>query len=226
MHNCRETRERLIEMVLDGVDCTAELDGCAECRTEFAALNATLRMTRRVGETEAPPESYWADYYARLRQRIVASEGIFHAKAQRRKVDAEKDRASALRLFFVPLRLCVRTAVRVPVPLVVLATVAFAGLGLFAARAARRPAIQTPVIVRVPVEVPVVQEKVVTRVVYRDRRSSSKVSRHTTIDARAESTFARSRKPSTEEISPALTGFKPTEEIKLTVIKGGVPNEK
>jgi|SRR6185503_4505850 uncharacterized protein GlcG (DUF336 family) len=226
MHNCRETKERLAEMVLDGIDGGAELEACAECSTEFAALNATLRMTRRVSETVAAPESYWTDYHARLRQKIVTAEGISHAKAQRRKVDAEKNRASALRLFFAPLRLCVRTAVRVPVPLVVLAILAFAALSVFAVRAARRSAVQSPVIVHVPVEVPVVQEKIVTRVVYRDRRSSSPTSRRAINEARAESTLARSRKPMTEENPATLTGFKPTEEVKLTVIKGGVPNEK
>lgn len=225
MHKCRETKERLIEMVLDGVDCGAELDGCAECRTEFAALNATLRMTRKASEI-APNENYWSDYHARLRQKLSTSVAISHAKAQRCKQDAEKDRASALRLFFAPLRLCVRTTVRVPVPLLVLTTLAFAAVGLFAVRAASRPAVTDTVIVHVPVEVPVVQEKVVTRVVYRDRRSTGRFSRRTINDAPSESTFARSRKPPIEEIPPTLTGFKPTEEIKLTVIKGGVPNEK
>jgi hypothetical protein len=226
MHNCSETKDRLIEMVLDGIDCEAELDGCAECRTEFATLNATLRMTRRASETLAPPESYWADYHARLRQKIVTSEGISHAKAQRCKEDAKDDRASALRLFYAPLRLCVRTAVPVPVPLVVVMILAFAALGVFAVRAARRPASPNQVVVQVPVEVPVIQEKVVTRVVYRDRRSPSRNTRRAINDARAENTFAKSRKPATEEIPASLTGFKPTEEIKLTVIKGGAPNEK
>ena len=213
MHNCRETKERLAEMVLDGVDCGAELNGCAECSTEFAALNATLRMTRRVSETASPAESYWSGYHTRLRKKLALAEGISHAKAQRREVDAEKNRASALRLFFAPLRLCVRTAVRVPVPLVVLTILAFAALSVFAVRASRRPAVQSPVIVHVPVEVPVVQEKIVTRVVYRDRRSSSRTSRRAINDARA-------------EVTATLTGFKPTEEVKLTVIKGGAPNEK
>ena len=215
MHNCREVKERLIEMVLDGVDCAAELDGCAECRTEFAALNATLRMTRRLSET-APDDDYWTGYHERLRQKLFTSEESSHAKAQRREEDAEKNRASDLRPFFAPLRLFVRTAVRVPVPLVALTILAFAALGLFAARAARRPPVPTPVIVHVPVEVPVVQEKVVTRVVYRDRRSSSKNPRRAINDAPTESTFAKS----------GLNGFKPTDEIKLTVIKGGTPYEK
>ena len=137
MHNCNETRERLIETVLDGVDCAAELDGCVECRTEFAALNATLRMTRRVSET-TPDEDYWRGYHATLRQKLFASEGISHAKAQRCKQDAKDDRASALRLFFAPLHLCVRATVRVPVPVLVLTLAAFAVLGVFAARVKRR----------------------------------------------------------------------------------------
>lgn len=86
MHKCSETKERLIEMVLDGVDGAAELDGCAECQTEFAALNATLRMTRRLNHA-GPDESYWAGYHARLRQKIMMSEESSHAKAQRREED-------------------------------------------------------------------------------------------------------------------------------------------
>ena len=225
MHNCSETKDRLIEMVLDGIDCETELDGCAECRTEFATLNATLRMTRRVSETVTPPESYWADYHARLRQKLVTAE-VSHAKAQRREGDAKDDRASALRLFFSSLRLSVRGAVPVPVPLVVLTILAFAALSIFAVRASRRPAISDQVVVQVPVEVPVVQEKVVTRVVYRDRRSPSRNPQRRINDPQVESTFAKSRKPVTEEIPASLTGFKPTEEIKLTVIKGGSPYEK
>ena len=224
MHNCRETRERLIEMVLDGVDCETQLGTCAECQTEFDALNATLRMTRRASDA-AREESYWSGYHARLRQKLALSEGISHAKAQRRKVDAEKNRASALRLFFAPLRLCVRTAIPIPVPLVVVTFLAFAALSVFVVRTARRPATPSQVIVHVPVEVPVVQEKVVTRVVYRDRHSPFTTSRRAVNDTSAESTFARSRKPATEEIPASLTGFKPADEVKLTVIKGGVPNE-
>lgn len=223
MHNCSETKDRLIEMVLDGIDYEAELDGCAECRTEFAALNATLRMTRRVSETVTPPESYWADYHARLRQKIVTSERSSHAKVQRRKEDAEKNRASDLRLFSAPLRLFVRTAVPVPVPVLVLTILAVAALSVFAVRGGRQPVSPSPVVVHVPVEVPVVQEKVVTRVVYRDRRSPSRKSQRVINDARAESTFAKSRKPVTEEVPASLTGFKPTDEVKLVVIKGGAP---
>jgi hypothetical protein len=91
---------------------------------------------------------------------------------------------------------------------VALTILAFAALVVFSVRVARRPPVQTPVIVHVPVEVPMVQEKVVTRVVYRER------------------TIIRSRKPTTEETPASLAGFKPTEDVKLVVIKGGAPYEK
>jgi len=225
MHNCRETKELLTEFVLDGVDgrsderLAAELKNCDECRVEFDALNATLRMTARATETATPPESYWNGYHERLREKLaVIGPTPSRAETQRR---GEK-----LGPLFATMRLCVRTSIPVPLPLALAVVVVFFVVGLFALRRAEKPAVQTPLIVHVPVEAPVVREKVVTRVVYRDRRSSPKTSRRATNEGRAESTFARSRKPSTDEIPASLTGFKPTEEIKLTLIKGGVPNEK
>ena len=223
MHKCTETKERLTELLLDGVDgrsdelLSAELNACADCRAEFIALNTTLRATARLSETAAPAESYWHGYHASLRQKLEKTSNSSHAKTQRRR---EK-----LGPLFATLRLCVSSSVRVPLPIAAAVIVAFLLLGLVALRRDEQPAAQAPTIVHVPVEVPVVQENVVTRIVYRNRRSRTKTSRHATTDTRTESTFARSRKPSADDI-PSLTGFKPTEEVKLTVIKGGVPNEK
>jgi len=218
MHNCTETKERLIELVLDGRS-TAELNACAECRAEFEALNMTLRMTSRLSETAAPAESYWSGYHARLRRKLATAPNPSHAETQRRK---EK-----LGPLFETMRLCVRTQVRVPLPLAIAVIIACLALGVFAVRRAETPVAQPPLLVQVPVQVPVVQEKVVTRVVYRDRRSSSRNSRRAiNDDAQTESTFAKSRKPATDEIPASLNGFKPTDEVKLTVIKGGSPYEK
>src|SRR6185503_3167112 len=222
MHNCTETKERLIELVLDGRPIeageTSELNACAECRAELDTLNMTLRMTSRLSETAAPAESYWSGYHARLREKLATAPNPSHAEKQRRK---EK-----LGPLFETLRLCVRTTVRVPLPLALAVIIACVAFGVFAFRPAETPVAQPPLLVHVPVEVPVVQERVVTRVVYRDRRSLSKNSRRAINDAQTESTFARSRKPATDEIPASLNGFKPTDEIKLTVIKGGSPYEK
>jgi len=220
MHNCTETKERLIELVLDGRSAeTSELNACAECRAEFDALNMTLRMTSRLSETAAPAESYWSGYHARLHEKLATAPNPSHAEKQRRK---EK-----LGPLFETMRLCVRTQVRVPLPLAIAVIIACLALGVFAVRRAETPVAQPPLLVQAPVQVPVVQEKVVTRVVYRDRRSSSRNSRRAiNDDAQTESTFAKSRTSSTGEIPASLYGFKPADEIKLTVIKGGSPYEK
>jgi hypothetical protein len=218
MHNCREAKERLTELILDGRsgdELAAELETCAECRAEFDALNATLRMTTRVRETAVASESYWPGYHARLREKLSQAK-LSHAQVRRRK---ENTGAS-----FALLRLCVKTLFRpVPVPLAVAALI-ICLVGLFAFRIARQPVItQDPLIVHVPVQVPVVQEKVVTRVVYRDRYLPARTSKRGGQDSPAENTFAKSQK---RDDIPMLTGFKPAEDVKLTVIKGGSPNEK
>ncbi len=223
MHNCKETREQLTELLLDG-DGRAErvLDHCEECRAEFEALAATLRMTARVRETVMPTEDYWTGYHAQLQSKL---EG-FHAKAQRlRHAKAQREELKpGLGFIFAslrqPLRLCLKTFLRpVPVPLGIAVLAIGLVLALFAIRVSQQP--QPPIVVQVPVEVPTIQEKVVTQVVYRDRWRVSKPSKRVVSDSATENTFARSR-----EIPGTLSGFKPTDEVKLTVIKGGSPNEK
>ena len=216
MHNCRETKERLSELALDEAVLPAELRKCEECRAEFDAVHGTLRVTTRLRETVAASEDYWAGYHVRLREKLS------RAKAQRRK----EKRKEELAPLFAPLRLCVRTGSRllkssvpVPVPLGIAVIILFSILGLSAFRRSTAPPQQTPIVIHVPVEVPVIQEKTVTQVVYRDRRRTPKTSKRAGIAPTSESTFARS-------LPINLTGFKPTDEVKLSVIKGGIPNEK
>jgi hypothetical protein len=205
MHNCKETKEQITELLLDGAECSPdaalpeELRRCAECRGEFDALSATLRITTRLREAAAPKEAYWTSYHANLRQKL------FHAKAQKRR--------ETQALFFASLRLGARSVVPVPVPVCAALLVIFSILSFFAMRGIRSQKLSSPnpAVVHVPVEVPVVQEKIVTRVVYRERWSRK--SQQTIAPARVDSTMT-------------LAGFKPTDEIKFTVIKGGSSNEK
>ena len=210
MHNCRETREQIIELLLDGADCrsdealSAELRKCAECRNEFDALKATLRITTRTSELSAPGEDYWTTYHAKLRQKLVSV-----------NTPGESHGPSLVARFF-------RLTVPVPLPLAIALVVAAALFLSFAIHGARKdiqPKIETTY-VRVPVEVPVVQEKIVTRVVYRERRPLARTSKRITDATKGEGTFAKTQKPD------VFAGFKPSEEVKLTVIKGGSANEK
>lgn len=236
MHNCREIRERFTELLLDGVDCRSdesislELSRCAECRAEFEALSATLRMANRASEMAIPSEAYWPAYHSKLRHRLIDTQT--ESTTSRAKAQRHKEKLGPL---FEPLRpgagtslltRFLKTSVPVPLPLAIALIVTAALLLPFAIRAARKevqPSNTT--VVRVPVEVPVVHEKIVSRVVCRDRRSVVRVARPADA-SRTESTFARSQRPQTETMPASLNGFKPTDEVKLTVIKGGVPNEK
>ena len=164
MHDCRKTKEQITELVLDGADgradevLSAELRACGDCRAEFEALSATLRITTRLKETAVPAESYWPGYHARLRQKLTNA-NVSSAHTSRRD--------SWLVQFF-------KSSVPVPLPVVAALIIACAILVPIAIRTAGRPITQAPTIVQVPVEVPVIQEKVVTRVVYRERRSPRK----------------------------------------------------
>lgn len=228
MHNCKETREIFTELLLDGLDfrsdqtISAELSRCAECRAEFEVLSATLRMTSRAGETAAPAEDYWPAYHSKLKQRLETTTS--RAQAQRHKDELgplfEPLRPRAGASWFVRL---LKSSVRVPLPIGIAVIIAAALLVPFVIRAARKDVqpTNTTTIVRVPVEVPVVQEKIVTQIVYRDRRPFVRATKRAPEAPRVESTFAKS-----QTLPASLSGFKPPDEIKLTVIKGGVPNEK
>jgi len=235
MHNCKETRELFTELLLDGIDfrsdqaISVELTRCSECRAEFETLSATLRMTSRVSELATPAEDYWPAYHAKLRQRLVDAQTPTTSRAQAQR---HKEKLGPL---FEPLRpgagnslfmRFLKTTLPVPLPLGIALVIAAALLIPFAIRAARVQPSNTTTIVRVPVEVPVVQEKIVTRVVYRDRQPVIRATKRATDVSRAESTFAKSQRSQTESMPASLVGFKPSDEVKLTVIKGGVPNEK
>lgn len=236
MHNCNEVREQLTERLLDGDIHAEELaDGCEQCRAEFEELAVTLRMTNRLRETVTLNESYWTSYHAQLRQRLTNERASFYAKAQRLdNVKAHrKELKPGLGFVFAALRPALRLSVKtlltpLPVPLGVAILAVGLVVALFAVQSIRQPATQSPapIVVQVPVEVPVIQEKVVTQVVYRDRKPASRTSRRAGSGPTSDDTVARSQKPRPEVIPAGFSGFKPTDEVKFTVIKGGAPNEK
>lgn len=206
MHKCKETTERITELLLDGADprlsLSTELRECANCRAEFRALKETLQLTTRLIETATPPDNYWPGYHARLREKLHAAQQPRVEPGQYQPVAKHVASQSWLsRLFF--------SSIRVPAP-VGLALLVI--LGVAVVFSIRVPA--EPVIVQVPVEVPVpvIQEKTVERIVYREK--PARRSKSTPIAPKSDPTVA------------TLQGFTPTEEVKLTVIKGGSANEK
>lgn len=208
MHNCSKTKEQIIELLLDGTDqppdsLSNELHACRECSAEFDALNATLRLTSRLKEIATPSEFYWTSYHERLRQKLIRA-----AAPTREPVGP-----SRLISFF-------KSSIRVPVPVAAAALIVLVVLFSLSFRKSEQPNIQPPSIVHVPVEVPVIQEKIVTRVVYRERRAQAKKPAGASRNPTVENTFAK------WQVEPGLNGFKPAEDVKLTVIKGGSTNEQ
>jgi hypothetical protein len=115
------------------------------------------------------------------------------------------------------------SSVRVPVPLAA-ALLLFLGVSIvFALNSRRAKSVPPPIIVTNPVEVRVphetTREKIVTRVVYRDR-----VRRQPLSAPRNEIAVQRNEPAAATPIS--LVGFKPTNEVKLTIIKGSARDEK
>jgi hypothetical protein len=212
MHNCKATRETLIARALEPSHQTqslaAELETCATCREEYAALRTALRLADQAKQSALPGESFWPGYQARLRQNLIA-----------RSQPVGETRTNLITL----VRDLFMTSIRVPVPLAAALLIFLGGSLVFALNSRRSISVTPPVIVTKTVEVPVTREtirdKVVTRVVFRDRdrRPSSSAAVATIKDQ-------QTRPPAEAPIS--LVGFKPTNEVNLTVIKGSYRDDK
>ena len=210
MHNCKTTRDLMSELLTEGAatptqELLIELRCCRECRQEFDALKDTLLLTTRAIESLAPPDEYWSNYHVSLRRKLLAS---------RAPAETLPQPSWVARLF--------KTSVAVPVPVGVALVLLFGVAFFYASRAATTTVREVPTVVRERVEVPVIQERVVTRTIYRDRYRFVNSKKTDTVNNQSQ--LARSAK--TEGTPASLVGFKPLEEIKLTVIKGGTGNDK
>ena len=77
MHNCRLTRNRLIDLALDEMapaeakQLLAELDDCPACQEEYATLRNTWRVSGQALRSALPTESFWPGYHARLQGKLI-----------------------------------------------------------------------------------------------------------------------------------------------------------
>jgi hypothetical protein len=215
MHNCKANRETLIALALNPPDQTqslpAEFETCATCRKEYVALRNSLRVAGQAKQSALPAESFWPGYHARLRQRLEAgSESAVPSHAFEKR--------ASLKTWFGNL---FTSSVRLPVP-VAAGLLLFLAVSFAFALNSRRPTNPPPpTVVTKTVEVLVpqetVRERVVTRVVHqRDRRQPG--------GAKANTIAARRNEPAETPFS--LVGFKPANEVKLTIIKGSYRDEK
>lgn len=217
MHNCKARRDELIDLALKPTDkgqLPAEMERCPACREEFASLRNALRSTEMAMALAEPTENFWPSYHERLRDRLEA--------------DSQPSSYSAPAAptgFGLWLRKLATASVPVPVPLAI-ALLVFAGFSAFflvnARQSSGAPNLTPASVITKTIEVPVIQEKLVTRVVYKNVRQTRREppapdSSVETVDNQ------QSESPATIR---SLEGFKPAHEAKLTIIKGSYQDEK
>jgi hypothetical protein len=223
MHDCRKTKEDLIDLVFnetgaeDELRLLEEMEACRDCRAEYHSMREALGAFDTAAPAMIPSGEFWTEHHARLRERLIDAAG---AQA-----------ANALPFW----RRTLRTSFSIPVPVAVAAAILFAATSVLAIRSfIFRPelkreqanaAAEKIQYVEVPVERRVVEERVVTRTVY--------VNRHARRGDRAAPSLqdipgmTASRKVDENISAPqaTLSGFQPPTDVKLTVIKGNL-NEK
>jgi hypothetical protein len=249
MHDCRRTKEQLIDLIFDeAIDTAAlraEAEACPGCRAELRALEATMRDYTRATDTARPSEDSWAGYHARLATRLRAVE-IEHTSPQA-SPESSSPRLAPLTNPSTPsttrpasfasrLGVALKATWHIPAPAAVAAALLFICLSAYALRPAPVPvAVEAPVArfdIPAPqvlrVEVPVVSERVVKRTIYVPREANLRDAAM----ARAMRDEMARRAPGArgnEQPVPSantLVGFRPAADVRLRVIKGNYANEK
>ena len=230
MHNCKLTRTGFVDLVLDEIPAPrssqllAELNECPSCQAEYAALKSALHVSSRALRSTLPGEEFWSGYRARLHSKLLAvPDGFENGPAPDFSSKASGSLGSQL---WLALRTMTTASVRVPVPAALAVLLLFGAFFLVMRSLAQtKTSSVTPVVFAEPktVEVPVIQQKVITRVVYLEkkvRRSGKGANQSATPVGDNSGSNAATR------TALNLTGFKPTDEVKLTIIKGGNKNQK
>ncbi|HEY0097815.1 MAG TPA: hypothetical protein VGB76_02575 [Pyrinomonadaceae bacterium] len=231
MHDCLQTQDNLIDLLFNELEgatrsrLLAEVAACSRCGAQYRSLNETLDVCAEASAAAMPRESYWPQYHAALNRRLHEAAG--EARAEQRSAPFWR------RLF--------TTSIRVPVPLAATAVLLLFAVSVLAFSLVARSASET-VFVAAPaasqgeaapqikfIEVPVIQEKIVTQTIYVPRRNSGNQSAEATTGARrtpARENLAGDRRqnaPAPEASAPPranLSGFKPAGEVNLRIIKG------
>ena len=242
MHNCRLTRNGLLDLALDEMSTAeskqllAELNYCAACREEYASLRNTWRVSGQALQSALPTENFWPGYHARLQGKLIQHLQQANEEAWFSLQPVRQSLSSPLWLrIWIALRKLATASVRVPVP-VALALMFLFGISLFAFRASgpvgpvnATPSDQVSRVETRVVQVPVIQEKVVTRMLYVGRkanRSRSPAYRLNREDLNAANHLSISRSEASGKTAMSLVGFRPTDQIKLTIIRGSYQDEK
>ena len=216
MHNCKRTRDALIDLAVGELSegqaraIRSELQHCESCRAEQMAIAGTLRVSQQALSAEHGSDEFWRSYHSRLQNKL-----------KRMPVVETSPRVN----FWNSLMAFATSSVRIPVP-AAFASVALVCVLSFAAfsrgQVNQIPAAPIAQIEVQTVHVPVVQEKVVRQVIYRDKKPSRQL-----VDNAKLNTATATAKPVTHPATKLnLVGFKPADQVKMTIIKGNDQDEK
>jgi hypothetical protein len=214
MHDCKCSGLTLTSLAFneepshEEAGLLAEIQACPTCREELISIRNTVRIADDALRAVAPSEDFWPAYHDRLQQRFSSS-----------NEEIEDTLMFLASQWLKPLTF----SVRVPLPLAVAMILLLAATSTFSLWQYRRevepPSLSTSKSTDL-MEVPLIRQETITRVVYvnRNRRSSAGVKM-------ADTTTRPGRTPDDATLA-GLSGFKPASEIKLTIIKGTAVDEK
>lgn len=224
MHDCRKTKEDLIDLVFNEVEAERELrileeiEECRDCRAEYRSMNEALRNFDDATTALLPTGEFWTEYQSSLEERLDAEVAAHGGKV-------------------VPFwRRTFQTSFSIPVPVAIAAALLFAATAVTAIRSFMiEPKLQPKAstsaaqvqFVEVPVEKRVVEEKIVTRTVYITRRAVSRSNQPApSVQDLQGMTAQKSKGDAVNAQRATLNGFQPPDDVRLTVIKGSFKDEK
>jgi hypothetical protein len=221
MHDCRKTKEDLIDLVFNEVEAThelrilEELETCRACGDEYRSMNEALNNFDEAAASLMPGREFWADYHAALESRVEEVAGARVIPFWRRAFQTS---------FSIPAPVGIAAALL----LVATSFVALRSLILAPRPSAPISAGEAKVqFVEVPVEKRVVEEKVVTRTVYVTKRVGGRSSQPApSVQDIPDITAQNAKDATASPARPALNGFQPPNDVKLTFIKGSFNDGK
>lgn len=229
MHNCRKMENQFLDLLFDDVDAAAkrrllrEIEGCAVCAGRYHSLSDTLLVVERTTKAALPPENYWPSYNAALRHRLRAP---FQPTAEVKASRAPLWR----RLLATKLPIPVPVAAALVIGLIISSALAF-GRGQVRQTSLASSPLTGPVRV---IAVPVVQERVIMRTVYVEKKQSVERGQRPALPVAVraneiiDSTVASGKhEDETGFFTRAnLKGFQPADEMKIRVLKRNNANDK
>lgn len=232
MHDCRKTREDLIDLLFGELEAeeelrlTEEMKACGSCRAEYHSMREAIDKFDEAAPAMLPAGQFWVEHHSRLEERLDLA--------------AETTRTSTAAAVVPFWRRTWRASFSIPVPAAIAAALLLAATTVIAMRsfifrqdAKRAPqeAAATTTTTKIEyVEVPVIQrvveEKVVTRTVYVTKRGGRGEQAEPSLRDLPNITARRNEDETTNARRATLNGFLPPPDVKLTVIKGSPNDEK